>query len=262
MRSNSGGGPEVGGSGRACIIRRVVTNREPESPGFSIETAIVDIAGVVWFPCPPDQSVVGLSRSRRGSGMGGDASKTAGIPGPPRWPEPRRMRPGGRRSPQGIKARCSDISAWHSSRSRSAPPATRATSTSNARIARIRPRPSPRPRPRTTTRPPPPPPPAAAATGVDPHSFACWLNGQRAARGLAPCGVSGQLCQDAAANSSRGFGHTFFGTARRQNVGMGPPAVVYNQWTNSPGHAAALFDPSITAVGLAEVGGVITFAAN
>ncbi len=92
-------------------------------------------------------------------------------------------------------------------------------------------------------------------------SFAAWLNAERAARGLRPCRVSAELCADATENSRRGFGHSFMGRARRQNAGMGALPTVCVMWVASPAHAAALFDPSITAIGLGQVGAVITFAA-
>ena len=100
------------------------------------------------------------------------------------------------------------------------------------------------------------------ADPADAASFAAWLNGLRSARRLAPCAVSPELCADAAENSRRGFGHAYMGRARRQNVAWGSLATACAGWLDSPAHAAALFDPTITRIGLAQVGAVITFAAD
>lgn len=111
----------------------------------------------------------------------------------------------------------------------------------------------------------PAPAPLATPQAVGPgesFSFAAWLNAERAARGLPPCGVDAGLCADAAENSRRGFGHSYMGRARRQNAGVGPLPTVCSMWVASPAHAAALFDPSITRIGLAQVGQVITFDAD
>lgn len=96
---------------------------------------------------------------------------------------------------------------------------------------------------------------------VDAYNFGSWINGLRASRGLAPLAYDPQLAADAAANSSRGFGHAFLGRARRQNVGMGAFASVCSMWVASPAHASALFDPRITRYGIACVNGVWTFGA-
>jgi uncharacterized protein YkwD len=93
--------------------------------------------------------------------------------------------------------------------------------------------------------------------------FLGWLNAARAARGLGPVGWDAGLASDAAANSSLGFGHGYMGRARRQNVGtLGDLATVAAWWAVSPAHASALFDPTITAAGVANVGGVWTYSAN
>ena len=104
-------------------------------------------------------------------------------------------------------------------------------------------------------------PASQAATG-DPGAFLGWINSVRASHGRGPVGWSAQLANDAAVNSSRGFGHSWMGSARRQNAGVGPLGSVQAMWLQSPAHADAILDPSITAVGLANVGGVWTFAAN
>jgi uncharacterized protein YkwD len=99
-------------------------------------------------------------------------------------------------------------------------------------------------------------------TSGDAHGFCAWLNGQRARRGLRAVVVDAQLCNDAYTNSTYGFGHRFMGSARRQNAGVGALVTVETMWLASPGHAAALFDPTITRIGLGQVGSVITFSAN
>jgi uncharacterized protein YkwD len=102
---------------------------------------------------------------------------------------------------------------------------------------------------------------ATPASG-DVYGFTVWLNGVRAQHGLGAVALDGQLQADAAANSSRGFGHHWFGSARRQNAGMGALGTVQVMWLQSPAHAAALLDPTITAYGLACVGNVWTFSAR
>jgi len=101
-------------------------------------------------------------------------------------------------------------------------------------------------------------PSAPAAVGTDPHGFVGWLNGQRAARGLPAVGHDPGLSGWAAFNSSHGFGHSVMGPARRQNAGWGDASYVWPAWLASPAHAAALFDPSLTRVGIAVVNGVWT----
>jgi hypothetical protein len=98
------------------------------------------------------------------------------------------------------------------------------------------------------------------ATG-DPGTFLAWLNGVRLANGRGAVGWHAGLANDAAVNSSRGFGHSHMGQARRQNAGVGTLATVQAMWLQSPAHADAILDPTITAVGLANVGGVWTFSA-
>lgn len=109
--------------------------------------------------------------------------------------------------------------------------------------------------------PAPKPMPAPPVASGDAYGFGPWLNAQRAARGLRAVACDGGLCNDAAVNSSRGFGHSFMGRARRQNAGMGPASACWPMWVASGPHAAALFDPSITAYGIANVNGVWTYSA-
>ena len=103
--------------------------------------------------------------------------------------------------------------------------------------------------------------PAPVVAYGDPYGFGAWLNGQRASRGLHPLAHDSGLSNDAAVNSSRGFGHSFMGRARRQNAGLGQGSQVWPMWIASPLHAAALFDRSITAYGIACINGVWTYSA-
>lgn len=98
-------------------------------------------------------------------------------------------------------------------------------------------------------------------TWWDTYGFGAWLNAQRAMRGIGPVHCDAGLCQDAAANSSRGYGHTVMGRARRQNAGWGAGAQVWPMWISSPLHESALFDRSITRYGIACINGVWTFNA-
>jgi hypothetical protein len=113
--------------------------------------------------------------------------------------------------------------------------------------------------------PAPPSPPGQLVPMVDPFGFTAWLNSIRAQSGLAAVGYDAALESCAHQNNllqaSYGLGHHFMGIARRQNAGMGPASVVWSAWTHSPGHAAALFDPTIRAVGIAVYGSWWTFSA-
>jgi uncharacterized protein YkwD len=103
---------------------------------------------------------------------------------------------------------------------------------------------------------------AVAPSASDPGAFLAWINAVRSRSGLRPVGWDQDMAADAAQNSARGFGHFFMGRARRQNAGVGQLGAVESAWLQSPAHASAILDPSITAVGLAGVGGVWTFAAR
>jgi uncharacterized protein YkwD len=100
------------------------------------------------------------------------------------------------------------------------------------------------------------------STPSDPGGFTAWLNNERARRGLSAVVCDASLCGWAAANSARGFGHFVMGSARRQNAGVGSLAQVSMMWVASPAHASALFDPTITRIGIAAVGSVWTYDAN
>jgi uncharacterized protein YkwD len=101
----------------------------------------------------------------------------------------------------------------------------------------------------------------AAPAPASPGGFSAWVNGQRAAHGLPPIAEDGALSQQAAVNSSRGFGHSYMGSARRQNAGVGGPSQVWAAWMASPAHRDAILDPTITRFGIAVVGGVWTYSA-
>lgn len=102
----------------------------------------------------------------------------------------------------------------------------------------------------------------ASYAPADPQSFGSWLNAVRAQYGRSPLAFDAALQRNAAINSSRGFGHSWFGGATRQNVGMGSLQAVQSMWLASPAHVAALLDPGITKYGLACVNGVWTYSAR
>jgi uncharacterized protein YkwD len=107
----------------------------------------------------------------------------------------------------------------------------------------------------------------AQAGGTDSFGFVNWLNGVRASYGLPPVGYEPNLSNWAAVNNgqqaARGMGHHVMGPARRQNAGMGGPAsTIWSMWMQSPGHRAALLDPTIRWVGIAASGQWWTFNAS
>ncbi len=61
--------------------------------------------------------------------------------------------------------------------------------------------------------------------------------------------------------AARGMGHHVMGPARRQNAAMGHYASIGAMWMNSPGHRAALLDPTIRWIGIAGLGAYWTFNA-
>lgn len=92
------------------------------------------------------------------------------------------------------------------------------------------------------------------STGADPYGFVSWLNGVRAQYGLGAVSYDGNLSAWGAVNDQSqrayGMGHHVM-PARRQNAGAGQsPSVIFPMWLASPGHRAALLDPSITTVGI------------
>ncbi len=97
-------------------------------------------------------------------------------------------------------------------------------------------------------------------------AFLQWLNGVRASAGLQPVQYDPAMERDAAVNNSyqarSGLGHFYMGGARRQNAAMGQYAQIGAMWMGSPGHRAALLDPSIRYIGLAGAGMWWTFSAR
>jgi uncharacterized protein YkwD len=100
----------------------------------------------------------------------------------------------------------------------------------------------------------------------DPYGFLGWLNATRASYGLPAVGYDPNLSGWAAMNNdqqaARGMGHFVMGPARRQNAAIGAFANIGAMWMNSPGHRAALLDPSIRWMGIAGLGAYWTFNAN
>jgi len=113
-----------------------------------------------------------------------------------------------------------------------------------------------------------PTPQPAAKTGDavdgDPYGFVVWLNGTRAAYGLPAVAWDVVLVADCHQNNLlqavHGMGHYFMGNARRQNAAAMPYPSMLNAWLASPGHAAALLDPTISFVAIAGYGSYWTFA--
>ncbi len=99
----------------------------------------------------------------------------------------------------------------------------------------------------------------------DPYGFIHWLNATRARYGLPAVGYDPNLANWAAVNNNqqqaRGMGHYVMGPARRQNCAVGNAANIGAMWMNSPGHRAALLDPTIRWIGLAGMGAYWTFNA-
>jgi hypothetical protein len=108
---------------------------------------------------------------------------------------------------------------------------------------------------------------ACPVASGDCMGFVGWLNGVRAQHGLGPVShdpaLDGWCHQNNLAQAARGMGHWIMGTARRQNaaMGLGFPGVE-SAWMNSPGHRAALLDPTLRFVGIAWLGAYCTYCAN
>jgi uncharacterized protein YkwD len=109
-------------------------------------------------------------------------------------------------------------------------------------------------------------PRVAAQPAGDPYGFTNWLNSTRASYGLPPVGYDPNLTNWANVNNgqqqARGMGHHVMGPARRQNAAMGHYASIGSMWMNSPGHRAALLDPTIRWIGIAGLGAYWTFNAR
>ena len=97
----------------------------------------------------------------------------------------------------------------------------------------------------------------------DPYGFLSQLNAIRTRMGLCQLAFGADCYADACQNNSYGFGHRFMGRARRQNSAMGQSSAgqVLASWMSSPGHASALFDPSIRVAAVAFNGRTWTFNA-
>jgi hypothetical protein len=99
----------------------------------------------------------------------------------------------------------------------------------------------------------------APAAG-DPYGFVSLLNDVRASYSLPAVGYDPDLSSWAAANNSqqqvRGMGHHVQGPARHQNAGWNYASAqaVLRGWMGSPGHRAALLDPTIRWYGIAWTG--------
>lgn len=96
----------------------------------------------------------------------------------------------------------------------------------------------------------------------DAYGFTSWINGVRARYGLHALAWSADAAAHAAINSARGFGHSYLGGTRRQNVGVGQLQTVEAMWLQSSAHLSAIVDPSVTEVGIAYVNGVWTMNAR
>lgn len=101
--------------------------------------------------------------------------------------------------------------------------------------------------------------------GADPYGFLGWLNSTRASYGLGAVGYDPNLTawadQNNAQQAARGMGHHVMGPARRQNAAW-MTSLPCDAWMASPGHRAALLDPTITWIGIAAAGAYWTFNAN
>ncbi len=100
----------------------------------------------------------------------------------------------------------------------------------------------------------------------DPYGFVNWLCAQRAAVGLPGVTWDDGMAGAAAANNALqvvyGIGHwTMAGATRQNSAAMEWPGFL-NAWLGSPGHRAALLDPTIRWVGLAGSGIYWTFSAR
>jgi uncharacterized protein YkwD len=105
--------------------------------------------------------------------------------------------------------------------------------------------------------------------------FLSWLNATRAQYGLPAVswdeGLAGwaqqnnqqQVARDRGGFGS-GLGHWTMGAARRQNAGWNyrDAREAGASWMTSPGHRAALLDPTIRRIGLARMGSYWTYDAS
>jgi len=102
-----------------------------------------------------------------------------------------------------------------------------------------------------------------AQSGEDPSGFTQALNAARAQRGLAPVAHDPAAAATARQNNlcqmARGLGHWARGSyGQCSAVGMGDAASALAAWSNSPSHAAIIFDPSLASVGFDVASGCAT----
>jgi uncharacterized protein YkwD len=95
----------------------------------------------------------------------------------------------------------------------------------------------------------------------DQWGFTAYLNSVRARAGLQAVAWDANLAAWATQNSMVGFGHSVR-AGRRQNSGIGSLWTVVPMWLASPPHAAVMFDPTITRIGLGVVGSTWTMNAD
>lgn len=111
-------------------------------------------------------------------------------------------------------------------------------------------------------------PMAAHAQQPTDYGFGQWLNVTRAQHGLPAVGYDANMTNWAAVNNqhqqAKGMGHHVIAPARRQNSAWNYRDIgtLGAAWMNSPGHRAALLDPTITAYGIAFDGLYWTFNAR
>lgn len=102
--------------------------------------------------------------------------------------------------------------------------------------------------------------------GTTKQDFLNWLNHERSIRGLSAVGYDANLDQHSHYNNvlqnSYGMGHHYFGPIRRQNASAVPDfGRVGPCWMTSPGHYAALMDPTIRWISICQYGVYTTFSA-
>jgi hypothetical protein len=129
------------------------------------------------------------------------------------------------------------------------------------------PAPLPTPPVKPTPAPIPKPSPQTATEATeDPYGFVVWLNAERAQRRLNPVAWDKYCEYNAYVNNqwqaAKGMNH-WHHVCRHQNAGaMGPGSATWIAWAGHGPHADALFDPSITVVGLHVMGQYQTYNAN
>lgn len=97
--------------------------------------------------------------------------------------------------------------------------------------------------------------PALASASYDPLYA---VNAQRAARGLRPLALDGNLSAWARLNNAsqagRGLGHHVTCGAAQCAAGVGDPASAAAMWASSPAHAAIMLNPAATVAGIDHSG--------